>query len=160
MPRRELPATQDIYTRIVGRKIKEARKKARVTQQMLGDALNVDRTTVTKWETGVSDIPICYAIHLCIILDMNFNELYAYSEIKELFTKKYPFVKKADILEMPDGYLTLKAWAIKNGTTDSAARQKIRKGKLPAQKFGNIWIIKEDVPHTDDRVKRGKHIEI
>lgn len=41
---------------IVGRRLKEARNKAGMTQQQVADALGVARSTVATWESGQNDV--------------------------------------------------------------------------------------------------------
>jgi hypothetical protein len=55
--------------------------------------------------------------------------------------------------------ISIKEWAIKNGINPDTARQKILRGNLPeAQKIGRNWVIDEDVPNQDKRIKSGKYI--
>ena len=56
-------------------KFKSLREKARLTQEEVSRALDIDRTTVTKWETGDSfprsdKLPILAALYGCTIDEM------------------------------------------------------------------------------------------
>ena len=39
----------------IGQKIKELRKKARLSQEELGNAIGISRQSVTAWETGKAE---------------------------------------------------------------------------------------------------------
>ena len=53
--------------------------------------------------------------------------------------------------------ITLKEWAERVGIDPATARQKAGRGKLPAVKMGRDWVIEEDTPNTDGRIKSGKY---
>lgn len=55
--------------------------------------------------------------------------------------------------------ISLVEYAERNGKTDSAARRMALKGAFEtAQKIGRNWVIEEDEPWPDNRVKSGKYI--
>lgn len=53
--------------------------------------------------------------------------------------------------------IPLKQWAENVGINPASARQKAIRGKLPAVKMGRDWMIEEDTPNTDGRIKSGKY---
>lgn len=53
--------------------------------------------------------------------------------------------------------IPLKQWAERVGINPASARQKAIRGNLPAVKMGRDWLIEEDTPNTDGRVKSGKY---
>ena len=56
--------------------------------------------------------------------------------------------------------ITLKEYAERHGKNPVIVRQKaIRGGFETARKFGRDWIIDEDEPYTDNRVKSGKYVD-
>jgi len=51
--------------------------------------------------------------------------------------------------------ILLSEWARKNGISDVTARQKAQKGFLiTAEKSGKFWLIDEDEPNVDNRLKK------
>ena len=53
--------------------------------------------------------------------------------------------------------LTAKQAAVKLGVNDSRIRQLISSGKLPAEKYGNLWLIEEvDLSLVQDRKITGR----
>lgn len=55
--------------------------------------------------------------------------------------------------------ISLVEYAARHGKTDSAARRMAVKGGFEtAQKIGRNWVIEEDEPYPDKRVKTGKYI--
>lgn len=53
--------------------------------------------------------------------------------------------------------ITAKQAAEKLGVNDSRVRQLIASGKLPAEKYGNLWLIKEkDLEMVQDRKPTGR----
>lgn len=56
-------------------------------------------------------------------------------------------------------YITLKEYAERNHKHRSNALKKAREGEFEtAKKFGNQWIIDENEPYIDRRIKSGKYI--
>ena len=53
--------------------------------------------------------------------------------------------------------IPLKQWALTVGIDPASARQKAGRGKLPAVKVGRDWLIEENTPNTDGRIKTGKY---
>ena len=53
--------------------------------------------------------------------------------------------------------ITLKEWALREGISPATARQRAIRGTLPAVKVGRDWLIEEDTPNTDGRIKSGKY---
>lgn len=54
--------------------------------------------------------------------------------------------------------ISLSEWAKRHNISLSTAREKASKGTLPAEKIGRNWVIDEDVPNIDHRIKSGKYI--
>lgn len=58
------------------------------------------------------------------------------------------------------GMIPLKDYALKHGRNPATFRQKaIRGGFLTAQKIGRDWMIDEDEPYIDRRVKSGEYVD-
>lgn len=53
--------------------------------------------------------------------------------------------------------ITLAEYAQRKGKDPANLRQKIARGKLEAIKMGRDWLIEEDTPLEDGRVKSGKY---
>ena len=53
--------------------------------------------------------------------------------------------------------ISLKEYAERNGVNLRSARKKAAAGTLPATKIGKIWVIEENTPYIDGRVKSGKY---
>lgn len=53
--------------------------------------------------------------------------------------------------------ITLKEYAARIGKSPANVRQKILRGTLPAQKIGRDWLIEENTPYDDGRLKSGKY---
>lgn len=53
--------------------------------------------------------------------------------------------------------IPLKEWAERVGINPATARQKAGRGSIPAVKVGRDWLIEEDTPNTDKRVKSGNY---
>lgn len=55
--------------------------------------------------------------------------------------------------------IPLSEWAENHGVAHVSARQKAARGGLPgAIKIGRNWVIEEDAPNPDARVKSGKYV--
>lgn len=52
------------------------RKKQEYTQQEIADRLGINRTTYTKWETGVYEPGLKNIERLCNLLDVDYNTLF------------------------------------------------------------------------------------
>lgn len=57
-------------------RIAEHRKRAQITQQELAERLGVDRTTVTKWETGISAPLAAKLPDIAMALGCTINDLF------------------------------------------------------------------------------------
>ncbi len=56
-------------------------------------------------------------------------------------------------------YITLKEYAERHGRNPATMRQSAIRGRFEtAKKIGRDWIIDEDEPFTDGRVKSGKYV--
>lgn len=55
--------------------------------------------------------------------------------------------------------ISLAEYAAKHGVKQATVRQKILRGNLEAQKIGRNWVIEEDTPYIDTRVKSGKYVD-
>lgn len=53
--------------------------------------------------------------------------------------------------------VTIKEYAARIGKAPRTVLQKIHLGHLPAQRIGWEWLIEEDTPYEDYRVKSGKY---
>lgn len=50
--------------------------------------------------------------------------------------------------------ITVTEYAKLHGVKPDTVRQKILRGKLPAQKVGSVWLIEENEPYVDNRRKK------
>lgn len=56
--------------------------------------------------------------------------------------------------------ITLAEYAAKNNLLPNTVRRKCIRGNVPgAVKMGRDWLIPEDAPYTDNRVKSGKYVD-
>lgn len=54
--------------------------------------------------------------------------------------------------------ISLAEYAKKHGKEISTVRQLCLRGNLPtAQKIGHYWVVEEDTPYPDHRIKSGKY---
>lgn len=58
----------------VGKKIKQIRKMAGMSQEELADKMNVSRQTVSKWETDVSVPDLENAVLFCRLFDVSLDD--------------------------------------------------------------------------------------
>ena len=56
-------------------RIKELRKERKLTQQELADFLNIDRTTVMKWETTKSETNFSMLVKIADFFDVSIDFL-------------------------------------------------------------------------------------
>lgn len=77
-------------------KIKEERQKHNMSQQQIGDKLNISRQSVSKWERGESYPSIEMLIKLSEIFDITLDEL-----IKEDRSLKEKLIKDSKKLAYP-----------------------------------------------------------
>ena len=75
----------------VGIFISETRKQKNLTQKELAEKINVSDKTISKWETGKSLPDITYISELCVVLDINVNELLAGERLSD-----HNYSKKAE----------------------------------------------------------------
>lgn len=69
-------------------KLKEIRKKCALTQQQVADALGVERSTYTYYETGKTDPSISTLQKIMVLFDCEFDEIYPYlTNVAEPFSK-------------------------------------------------------------------------
>lgn len=54
-------------------KLRQMRKRSNLTQQDLADALGIDRTTITKYESGVSTPPADAIKKMCTVLKVSMD---------------------------------------------------------------------------------------
>ena len=54
----------------IGANLKAARLQSVVTQAELADAIGVDRTTITKWETGQRSLTVAHLLQIARVLDI------------------------------------------------------------------------------------------
>ena len=76
MPKRK---TSSIDTSL-GKNLAFYRKMAGLTQQQVADALNLNRTTYTKYETGASEPGIEMLKRIAVVLDTDISLLFAEDE--------------------------------------------------------------------------------
>lgn len=53
--------------------------------------------------------------------------------------------------------ISITEYAARNGRNPATIRQRILRGTLPAVKIGRDWLIEEDTPLTDTRIKSGQY---
>lgn len=52
--------------------------------------------------------------------------------------------------------ITIREYAAKIGKGYDAVRRRVYEGRLPARKVGKQWLIEEETPYLDARVKNGE----
>lgn len=72
----------------IGEKIKEARKKANLSQKALGDKLGVSQQMITQYETGKSEIKPDTALKIAKALNISVEELLGLDNTKYEIYKK------------------------------------------------------------------------
>lgn len=55
--------------------LKYLREKKNISQQQLADKLDIDRSTISKWENFQMDATLKYALKIADILDVNIEDL-------------------------------------------------------------------------------------
>lgn len=101
----------------LGHNIARYRKKARITQTDLADALcsdtgeRITMTMVSNWERGVVDIPAAMVPPVCHILHCSSFELYPHSDVlTDRDVQLIATVKSLDDAEKDDLYYLLHQW--------------------------------------------------
>lgn len=72
----------------IGKKIKELRHKADMTQEKLAEMLGVAYQTVSKWETGISSPDLSLIVPLARLFKVTTDELFCYSESSDDLLKE------------------------------------------------------------------------
>lgn len=65
---------------ILKNNLKEARTKAKLSQQQLADMVGVSRNTISSIETGQFNPTAKLALILCIALDKRFEDLFYFED--------------------------------------------------------------------------------
>lgn len=65
----------------IGERLKQLRSEFALTQQEIADALSVNRTTYTKYETGATEMSYRTIVQLALLFDVDFNTLLCYDKI-------------------------------------------------------------------------------
>ncbi len=73
MPKRKVSSVNPSF----GLKLKEYRDERGFTQQEVADLINLNRTTYTKYETGVSEPSYEIFLKICEVLEVKPNDLLA-----------------------------------------------------------------------------------
>lgn len=69
-------ADEDDAMRLLGQRIKEARKRANYTQIELGEMLGVAKQTISNWETGAAPPMLTNIVKLTSVLNIDTAELF------------------------------------------------------------------------------------
>ena len=72
----------------MGQLIAELRKEKKLTQEKFAEILNVDRTTISKWERGISAPDISLLQPICTVFDITVSELLNYEKGVEITSEK------------------------------------------------------------------------
>jgi transcriptional regulator with XRE-family HTH domain len=84
MPKRNIKDVNTaIYTKKIGLRLKELRANNNMTQENVAKQLMVNRTTYTKYETGISEMNYTIMTKLVELFNIDFNELLCYDSIME-----------------------------------------------------------------------------
>lgn len=111
-------------------RLKDLRKKSRLTQQELADKVGTNRVNITKWETGRTEPSLENVVKLSKILGTTTDELLGQtfysrldiyphpleridlSNLKSFTKKEYDDLKQAIVLQQIEG--SLSAYKLKN----------------------------------------------
>ena len=74
--------------KLIGQRIREARKAKGITQKELGAAISRTESSVAKYEQGLVEIPTSQLQAIASALGINWYELYAESEKEQIEAKK------------------------------------------------------------------------
>lgn len=87
---------------LIGRKIKEARTKKKMTQQELSDLLNVSRSAISNWEGGRNYPDLDMIVQLSDILEISLNQLLREDKImiKEISKEQRKNSKRKNLLKI------------------------------------------------------------
>lgn len=72
MPKRKCSSTDEVFAK----NLLNCRKRCDLTQQQVADLLNINRTTYTKYETGVSEPSFEILRQLAILYDVEITKLF------------------------------------------------------------------------------------
>ncbi|MCH5296682.1 MAG: helix-turn-helix domain-containing protein [Ruminococcus sp.] len=88
MPKRKISTVNPIF----GRRLKQFRVICGLTQEQVASALNIERTTYTKYETGVSEPSIDLLGRIVSILGTDFNSVLGEKDMLEgsIYDTKMP----------------------------------------------------------------------
>lgn len=76
---------------VIGRRLKQYRVACGLTQDQVASILNINRTTYTKYETGVSEPSIDTLNRIVSIFGIDFNSLLGEKDISEvIYDSKLP----------------------------------------------------------------------
>ncbi|MBQ9324838.1 MAG: helix-turn-helix domain-containing protein [Clostridia bacterium] len=117
------------YT-VIGKRIAEARKKKKLTQEQLGGKLGVSFQAVSSWEQGKYIPDSDHLTELAGILDLSLDRLFAEEEtawqlkpINDDFGHMYTFVKgRAQIWEMPQTLKVLDLLRVAHGAQERRSK--------------------------------------
>lgn len=85
--------------------LKYLRTTKKISQQQLADKLNIDRSTISKWETGDIDPTVSNVIAIANLLGVPVSDLvgldiqnnnYEIDELKDLFIQNYNLLTEDD----------------------------------------------------------------
>lgn len=68
---------------IIMEKLKELRKRKKITQEQLAEKLDISRSKVSSWETNRRDMSITDAIKLAKIYEVSLDNLFEINKITE-----------------------------------------------------------------------------
>ena len=80
----------------IGKKIKEARNKASITQQCLADKINKTESSIRKYEKGLVDIPLNVLNKIADALDVSVNDLLSENNLTAPTDKFYEWESFSD----------------------------------------------------------------
>ena len=66
---------ENINYKVIGKRLKEAREKKKITQEKLAEKVGVSRQSVSKWETSEAYPEMNNILELCKIFKCNISDL-------------------------------------------------------------------------------------
>lgn len=63
------------YDKLIGTAIRSARKRKKMNQESLAQLLGVDRSTISKYETGDNPIDMSTFMQICDVLGMDYVQV-------------------------------------------------------------------------------------